>query len=168
MSSRRFRIALLGASALVSAALIASPAAAQDARQFDFDMPAQPLTIALKTFGATADQQLIFSERLVEDRTAPPLKGAYTPDQALAMLLAGSDLVAEKTPGGVVTIRSIAQGPQGGSATGAGAEVEALIVTAQKREEDIQDVPIAISAFSQEDLERSQIAWVPMPRIWIE
>ena len=50
--------------------------------------------------------------------------------------------------------------PQGASA-GSGAEVEALIVTAQKREEDIQDVPIAISAFTQEDLERSQIAGGP-------
>ncbi|HEX5775270.1 MAG TPA: TonB-dependent receptor plug domain-containing protein, partial [Caulobacteraceae bacterium] len=162
MSSRRFRTALLGASALVgAAALMASPAAAQDARQFDFDMPAQPLTVALKTFGATADQQLIFSERLVQGREAPPLKGAYTPDQALAMLLAGSGLTADKTPGGVVTIRSLDQAPQGGGAAGAGAEVEALIVTAQKREEDIQDVPIAISAFSQEDLTRSQIAGGP-------
>ncbi|HEX5777004.1 MAG TPA: TonB-dependent receptor [Caulobacteraceae bacterium] len=53
------------------------------------------------------------------------------------------------------------QGPQSGSAAGAGAEVEALIVTAQKREEDIQDVPIAISAFTQESLERSQIAGGP-------
>src|SRR5690606_3628362 len=55
-----------------------------------------------------------------------------------------------------------AQAPQGGSAAGDGAgTVEALIVTAQKREEDIQDVPIAISAFSQEDLTRSQVAGGP-------
>src|SRR5690606_25655905 len=53
------------------------------------------------------------------------------------------------------------QAPQGAGAAGGGAEVEALIVTAQKREEDIQDVPIAISAFSQEALERSQIAGGP-------
>jgi outer membrane receptor protein involved in Fe transport len=39
--------------------------------------------------------------------------------------------------------------------------VQALIVTAQKREEDIQDVPIAISAFTQEDLTRSQVAGGP-------
>src|SRR5690606_2468016 len=35
--------------------------------------------------------------------------------------------------------------------------VEALIVTAQKREEAIQDVPIAISAFSQRALEEQKI-----------
>ena len=161
-SSNKFRTALLGASAMVGVALMASPAAAQDARQYEFDMPAQPLTVALKTFGATADQQLIFSERLVEDRTAPALKGAYTPDQALAMLLAGTGLVAERTPGGVVTIRGVDQAPQSGSASdGADGTVDTLVVTAQKREEDIQDVPIAISAFTQEQLERSQVAGGP-------
>ncbi len=161
-NSRGFRNALLSASALAgAAALLATPAAAQDARRVEFNMPAQPLTVALKAYGATADQQLIFSERLVEGRQAPPLKGAYTPDQALAMLLADTGLIADRTPGGVVTIRSAAQAPQGGSAAGGGATLEALIVTAQKREEDIQDVPIAISAFSQEDLTRSQIAGGP-------
>ena len=163
MNSTKFRHALLGASAMISAAAVASAAYAADARQYDFDMPAQPLTLALKTFGATADQQLIFSERLVNGRTAPALKGAYTPDQALAMLLTGSGLTADKTPGGVVTIRS-ASDPQSGSAAGDGADsgtVQALIVTAQKREENIQDVPIAMSAFTQEDLTRSQVAGGP-------
>ena len=32
--------------------------------------------------------------------------------------------------------------------------LEELIVTAEKRETTIQDTPIAVSAFSQEDLER--------------
>ncbi len=39
--------------------------------------------------------------------------------------------------------------------------VEEIIVTAQKRAERIQDIPIAISAFTQEDLTRSQIAGGP-------
>jgi outer membrane receptor protein involved in Fe transport len=50
--------------------------------------------------------------------------------------------------------------PQSGSAAGDGADqgtVQALIVTAQKREENIQDVPIAISAFSQKELEAQKI-----------
>jgi len=161
MNSTKFRHALLGASAMISAAAIAGAAYAADARAYDFDMPAQPLTLALKTFGATADQQLIFSEGLVKDRLAPPLKGAYTPDQALAMLLNGSGLIADKTPGGVVTIRS-ASDPQGaGASDGAEGTVQALIVTAQKREENIQDVPIAMSAFTQEDLTKSQVAGGP-------
>ncbi|WP_308238116.1 TonB-dependent receptor domain-containing protein [Phenylobacterium sp. J367] len=35
--------------------------------------------------------------------------------------------------------------------------IEELVVTAQKREEALQDVPIAVSAFSQETLERARI-----------
>ena len=56
-NSRGFRTALLNASALAgAAALLATPAAAADARRVEFDMPAQPLTVALKAYGATADQ----------------------------------------------------------------------------------------------------------------
>ncbi|HEX6858599.1 MAG TPA: TonB-dependent receptor plug domain-containing protein, partial [Caulobacteraceae bacterium] len=162
MSSRStyFRNALLGASAIVSVASLATPAAAA-AQAVTFDLPAQPLTQALKAYGATADQQLIYSERLVQGRTAPALKGEYSPEQALSLLLAGSGLTADRTPGGVVTIRSAASDPQSSGAAAGGAEVEALIVTAQKREEDIQDVPIAISAFTQEKLENSQVAGGP-------
>ncbi|HYG25915.1 MAG TPA: TonB-dependent receptor [Caulobacteraceae bacterium] len=158
MSSRSsyFRHALLSVSAIVGVAALTTPAAAA-AQAVNFDMPAQPLTQALKTYGAAADQQLIYSERLVRGRQAPALKGEFAPDQALTLLLAGSGLTAERTPGGVVTIRSADTDPQSGSAAAGGAEVEALIVTAQKREEDIQDVPIAISAFSQEALEAQKI-----------
>lgn len=41
------------------------------------------------------------------------------------------------------------------------AGVEEIIVTGQKREERLQDVPIAISAFTMEDLTKSQIAGGP-------
>eukprot|EP01030_Chromulinospumella_sphaerica_P014633 gene14633-14430_t len=38
-----------------------------------------------------------------------------------------------------------------------GTTVGELIITAQKREEAIQDVPIAVSAFNQESLEKAKI-----------
>ncbi|MDO9337752.1 MAG: TonB-dependent receptor [Caulobacter sp.] len=41
--------------------------------------------------------------------------------------------------------------------TGGGSTVGELIITAQKREEAIQDVPIAVSAFSQDSLEKQKI-----------
>jgi iron complex outermembrane receptor protein len=156
---KKIRSALLGASALVSAAslMTAAPALAQS-RQYQFDLPAQPLGAALKAYGSMADQPIIFAESLVRDRSAPPVKGDYTAEEGLTILLAGSGLVAERTPGGVVAIRKVDADPQGGGVAG---EVEALIVTAQKREENIQDVPIAMSAFSQEDLTNRQVAGGP-------
>lgn len=38
-----------------------------------------------------------------------------------------------------------------------GATIEELVVTAQKKAESIQDVPIAVSAFSQDALQKSRI-----------
>ncbi|HEX6865595.1 MAG TPA: TonB-dependent receptor [Caulobacteraceae bacterium] len=127
-----------------------------------FDIAPQPLSSALRAYGESAEQQLIYSEADVRRFTAPALQGAYTADEGLAMLLAGTGLMAERTPAGILRIVD-ASDPQSGSAAGDGADgtVEALIVTAQKREEDIQDVPIAISAFTQEDLTRSQVAGGP-------
>lgn len=45
------------------------------------------------------------------------------------------------------------------ASSGAGASnvIEELVVTAQKKEEAIQDVPIAVSAFSQDSLQKSKI-----------
>ncbi|HSK39418.1 MAG TPA: TonB-dependent receptor, partial [Arenibaculum sp.] len=157
----RMRSVLLAGSALAGSLLLGlTPAGAQE-KSYRLDLPAQPLGQSLMAFGSSTDQQIVFSEGLVEDRKAPSLRGDYTATQALALLLEDSGLTARRNTDGVVMIEKAAADPQSGSAAGGGAEVEALIVTAQKREEDIQDVPIAISAFTQEDLTRSQVAGGP-------
>ncbi len=159
MGTNRRRNFLMRSSAMAGALslAIAGSAMAADAKVVAFDMPAQPLGESLRDFYRASGEQIVFSESIVAGRRGPALKGDYTPDQALAMLLDGTNLTARRSSTGVVMIEA----PQGGSASGGGATVEALIVTAQKREEDIQDVPIAISAFSQEDLTRSQVAGGP-------
>jgi outer membrane receptor protein involved in Fe transport len=43
------------------------------------------------------------------------------------------------------------------TSSGGGNVIEELVVTAQKKEEAIQDVPIAVSAFSQDSLQKSKI-----------
>lgn len=54
---------------------------------------------------------------------------------------------------GEPVVSSVQMGKRGG--------IEEIIVTAQKRSERIQDIPISISAFTQDDLTRSQIAGGP-------
>ncbi len=157
---RTARSLLLGATALAGALALSTGSAAAQQREYSFDLPAQPLDVALRTYARTAEQQVIFAGRDVLGRKSAPVSGRYSAEEALQIMLAGSDLTVQRTAEGVLQVARAAD-PQGGSAAGGGAEVEALIVTAQKREEDIQDVPIAISAFSQEDLERSQIAGGP-------
>jgi outer membrane receptor protein involved in Fe transport len=160
MGQFRSRKSLMHTTALAGAlagSLLATGARAESAK-ITFDVPAQPLGESLRDFYRASGEQIVFSENLVAGRKSQPVRGDYTADQALAMLLEGTSLTARRSTTGVVMIEA----PQGGSAaSGGGNEVEALIVTAQKREEDIQDVPIAISAFSQEALERSQIAGGP-------
>ncbi len=157
MSSHRktTRGVLIGATALAGAlAMMASPAAAQE-RSYSFEIPPQSLDTALRQYSRTTNQQLIFADPDVRGLKAPALNGAYSADEALQVLLAGTDLTVTRTARGVVQIATDSN-PQGGSAEDVSA-VEELIVTAQKREENIQDVPIAISAFSQKSLEEQKI-----------
>ena len=152
------RLALLAGCA--SVALAPAVAAAQSSQAFvAFDIPAKVLDSGLTRFGQQSEREIIISSALTRNRRAPAVQGNLTPEDALGLLLAESGLTSRVSSAGSIIVE--ADDPQGGSAAGAGAEVEALIVTAQKREEDIQDVPIAISAFTQEDLERSQIAGGP-------
>jgi len=151
--SNTARARLLCGSALASLSLWASAASAQDA---EINIPAQSLATALYTFAGQSGHQVMFSPDLTGAKTTAGVTGVADRELALRQLLAGSGLSYQREDDTFLIVR--ADGPQSGSAAGGGAEVEALIVTAQKREEDIQDVPIAMSAFSQEDLTKSQIA----------
>jgi iron complex outermembrane receptor protein len=150
-----YRQAMMGGVA-VCAVMAAQPAAAQVQT---FDIPAQPARTAIPEFGRQSGIQILAARDDVGDQEVTALKGEYEPREALRRMLAATDLRIASDDGRTVTL---VQAPQGGSASdGADGTVEALIVTAQKREEDIQDVPIAISAFTQEQLDRSQVAGGP-------
>ncbi len=151
------RKALLSCGVAVGALAIATGAWAQSRA---FDIPAQSATKAVPEFARQAGIQIISSGSDLRGLNARPVKGDLNVEIALAQLLDGTGLTF-RSNGDAFVIEKVDQDPQSGSAAGGGATVEALIVTAQKREEDIQDVPIAISAFSQEDLTRSQIAGGP-------
>ena len=153
------KLSLAGTAMAGALGLMAAPAYAQE-QTFELDVPSQRLDTALRAFAQQSRQQLMFAVADTKGFNAPALNGSYTADQAIGTLLAGTGLEVHRNAAGVFLIAS-ASDPQSGSAAGGGAEVEALIVTAQKREEDIQDVPIAISAFTQETLERSQVAGGP-------
>jgi iron complex outermembrane receptor protein len=145
-----FRKAMMGGVA-ACAVLIATPAFAE---MQSFDIAAQSARTAIPEFGRQSGLQILASQSDVGNQKVPALKGEYEPREALAMLLAATNLRIASDDGRTVTL---VQAPQGGSAAAGGAEVEALIVTAQKKEENIQDVPIAISAFSAKDLEAQKI-----------
>ncbi len=153
MGHNRLRALLLaGSAAMVLCSAGGALAQAAPDSSVAFDIPAQPLGAALTQFAQQSNREILFPSEVTRSFRAPAIRGDMPPTQALGALLAGSGLAYRLTPTGSLVVE-VVQDPQGASA----GDVDALIVTAQKREEAIQDVPIAISAFSQKALEEQKI-----------
>jgi iron complex outermembrane receptor protein len=153
--SLRCTTALVGAFSLMASAGVAM---AQE-RAYHFSMPAEPLSKALRDFGRTTHQQLVFTEAMTSGKTAPAINGSLPPADALGRILAGSGLSAERTPEGAWIIR----GSEGAGPQGAGAEaghdttvVGDVVVTAEKRTERLRDVPMAASVITGSQLISTQ------------
>lgn len=141
-----------------------------------FSIPAQPADAALRDFARQSGYQILFSYALVAGRPTPALRGRYAPEEALAVLAASLGL--EVT---LVDVRTVALSPPisrpAPDAMAAGATpprpeaaaanpfvardvqapLEEVIVTAQKREEAVQRVPVAIDVIGDDTLLRESI-----------
>src|SRR3546814_16836301 len=78
--------------------------------------------------------------------------------EGLRILLAGTGLVARGDPASaaVITIVAASDGPSAAAQQG-GYVANEIVVTAQKRVESIQDVPIAMTALSSEELHEQKM-----------
>ena len=85
---RRAGTALLGAVLALAAPVYAQPAA----RPATYNLPSQPLGDALLALGRQAGLEISFPPAAVAGKTAPALRGEYSPLLALDHLLAGSGL----------------------------------------------------------------------------
>lgn len=145
--------------------LMSARAAAQSpSRSFQFDIPSQPLGQALREYGQTAGQALIFTKNLVDGITSRPLRGEFTAEAALGLLLKDTGLAIERSPSGAIMIRQNVASQRPADAThaanvdkpAADSELYEVLVTAQKRTERFVDVPMSLSVVSGERLSRSQ------------
>jgi outer membrane receptor protein involved in Fe transport len=87
-------------------ALSAGVAFAQDDETIQLDLPEQPLSLSLMEVGREAGLEIGFTPDAIATRTAPPLQGEYEPEEALAILLADSDMVARRTGAGAIVVES--------------------------------------------------------------
>ena len=139
-----------------------------------FDLPRQPLADSLRAIGSQTHTNILFDPPLVAGREAPALKADMTPQQALSRLLSGTgiefDYLSETT-----VVLAAQSAPGVGSGTTNGLEVSAghavgvaamdrrassadavapeeVLVTAQKKEERLQDVPVPMTAIDAQSL----------------
>lgn len=150
--------------AIVLATLVLSlQAAAADTSVRQYDIAQQPLAQALREFALLTGMDLLFSPELVAGRETSGVRGEYRPDEALAALLKGTGL-QYSVSGSRVVLRGAGAGSADSSAgkdsavaisRSAAEGIEEVIVTAQKREERLRDVPLSISAMTGAQLQRS-------------
>lgn len=150
---------------------IATGYADEDAAVIHLDIRRQPLSDAIKIVAKRYDLQIAFFPEVLKGIESPAISGPYTMDQILPLLLDKTSLeyrfVGAKSV--VITPKQVGiadregksqlvsqENPDigdGASSKNERGRIDEIIVTARKRDENIQDVPISISAFSAADME---------------
>lgn len=85
--------------ALAAGAQAPAEAQAPAAPRVAFDIPAQPLDTALAAFFRVSGVQLLYDAAITAGRRSAPVKGAFTPREALERLVAPSGIVVRYTHG---------------------------------------------------------------------
>ncbi|MCG8354350.1 MAG: TonB-dependent receptor [Kiloniellales bacterium] len=116
------------------------------------DIPAQPLSDALRALGRQTGLQFFASSELTQNLTAPAVAGRMSADEALSRLLAGSGLTYRYRDTSVVALernRTVAEsGP---------IRLDPVTVTARRTEELVQDVPGSVFVLGSEEIEKSNV-----------
>ncbi|MGB3320906.1 MAG: TonB-dependent receptor [Sphingopyxis granuli] len=164
--SRRLAAAALSGASLAALALPLSPAIAQTAERKPFDIPAQDAARALEQFGRQSGRSVMFDPARLTGARSRAVQGQLTPEEALDRLLTGTGFSARRVNANtfVVSPRS-EEGAnsieRSSTADDGGYRANEIVVTAQKRVESAQSVPIAITALSQKNLEEQKIEGGP-------
>jgi iron complex outermembrane recepter protein len=164
----RWRSMAFGVGALLISLVLVPATFAADRldRDIQFDIPAQPMSSALVQFAKQADLQLITASVDLGKLSSAGVAGKLATRRALEKVLEGSGLTYSLVGENTVAISTIqrARGGLPGSTTSTLAPnldahsdaessgISEIIVTAQKRSERAQDVPIPVTALSAESL----------------
>ncbi|ROT96493.1 TonB-dependent receptor [Altererythrobacter sp. FM1] len=151
---------LLSSAAVVGLAATAVPAQAGE-KLISYNIPAQPLEGALRDFGVQNGMTIMADTALVRGKRTLGFSDRAGPETALRALLKGTGLTYRRD-GSVFVVTQAQPQPQPAPSPSASprpvvAAASEIIVTAQKREESIQDVPIAVTALSNAELDGRKI-----------
>lgn len=146
----------LASSVAICAVVIAAPAMAQTK---SFDVPAQSAATGIPELATQADVQILVSADAVRGKTIRAIKGSMTVDQAVRRAAADAGLRVVSSDGRTYTLAVRPASTSGNASAPAADDYQGveIIVTAQKRAESVQDVPISVSAFSAKSLDEQKI-----------
>jgi len=129
------------------------------------NIPAEPLDLALKTRADERDFQIVYVYDELKSFRTEGAVGRFTSEEALKVLLKGTGLTFRYLDEKTVTIVPLSSGagsdsvPASGVASraedaagGGGAQLEEIVVTAQKKTERLQDVPIPVTVLKTDTL----------------
>lgn len=161
---------LLVAPLLVQAA---EPAQAQSAsRHYQLDIPASPLPQAIAALSLATGQQVLYTnDRVFEQHTQPALRGRYTLEQALDILLRGTGLAWRRTGPSVLTIENLPGNDDalelsatsvtalgvGGITENSGSYNAEQIGVGSKTARSIREVPHAVSVVTRQRIEEQNL-----------
>ncbi len=142
---------------------------ASHAFALNFNIPSGKLESALNAYSKQTGVELIVSGEAVQGALTRGAKGELSADDALTRILAGTGFVMQhRSSGAVIIMRDehaenimqteIASEP---APAASNAALETVTVTSSKIGGDVQNIPIAITAMSQEQLTQTQTAGGP-------
>lgn len=145
--------------------------AADPARRIAFNIPSRPLAQALADFSRQSDVIVVAASELVKGKVSKALNVTTTAEEALKQLMEGSKLIYTQEQDGSIIVKQAVTESAPTSDTAASADaakaatvpehaerrfeqpvIQEVIVTAEKRAERLQDVPVPVSAISASDL----------------
>jgi len=114
-----------------------------------FDIPAQPLQQAIEQFTQRTGLILLYDNRLLAGLRSTPVKGSYTPDAALELLLQGHPLIHRRNEEGLITLM-----PRPGASDGGAIELDMIDISAEaestKPGDWVYQQPRAVSHISRQ------------------
>jgi iron complex outermembrane receptor protein len=167
---------ILAAAGLVAVDTTWAADSSAESQPVSFDIEAQSLGSALNAFAIQSHQTILFTPEIAKGKTSRGVKGTMVPGEALVRLLAGTGLVISRSADGIILVAAAdAKGasansdppsaPNGANTDlrqnvqanrtdqpGQTPNLDEIIVTAQKRSERLQDVPVPVTAISADSL----------------
>jgi iron complex outermembrane recepter protein len=148
---------ILRALSICTPALLEAPptlAQAFEPTALTADIRAEPLAQALEAFARQTGLQFVYVSGVVHEQRSHAVSAGLGANEALARMLEGTGLKFEYLTPRSIRILSIVVGPPRETPTKipSGDELQEVIVTANRREEKLQDVPMAIQVLTGETL----------------